>query len=108
MPLKSKIKPYVLSGLKLDHLIKVNDWLFTINGKLNDDYHDFIFSDYIDIISSGLVGFGIEWNDYFSIEYQYNFPFVSSTKENSIQVRDRYQGISIGITLIRINKESSM
>lgn len=108
LPFKSKIRPYVLSGLKLDHLIEVNDWLFTVNGNLIDDYHDFIFSDYKEIISSGLVGFGIEWNDYISFEYQYNFSFMSSTENNSIQVTDRYQGITVGVMFLRTNKDSGM
>lgn len=103
LPLKSKIKPFVISGLKLDHLIKVKDWLFTVNGNLHDDYHDFIFNDYKEIVPSGVLGFGIEWNDFISIEYQYNFPFVSSTKDNSIQVRDKYHGVTIGLMFLRLN-----
>lgn len=108
IPTRLKVKPFVTIGAKLDHLINVKDWLFKVNGELNDDYHDFIFSDYKSVITSGLLGFGIEWNDLISIEYQINTPFESSTKNNPIQVRDKYQGITIGGKLIRINKESGM
>ena len=108
IPTKFKVKPFLSIGTKLDHLINVRDWLFRVNGKLHDDYHDFIFSDYKNLIASGLVGFGIEWNDFISIEYQINIPLESSTKDNPIQVKDRYQGVTIGIKLLKLNKESGM
>lgn len=108
VPTKLKVKPFVTIGAKFDYLINVKDWSFKVNGELNDDYHDYVFSDYKPVIISGLIGIGIEWNDLISIEYQVNTPLESSTINNPIKIKDKYQGITLGVKLLRVNKKSGM
>lgn len=101
IPLKSVFRPFITVGPKIDHLIQVKDWIFSVNGEMHDDYHDFIFDDYRKVVVSGVVGLGVVWNDFLSIQYQSNLPVMSSTANNHIKVKDRYHGISLGVKVLK-------
>ncbi len=96
-PFQTKVKPYLIVGVKGDYLISLENKMVVVNGETID----FVpFSDgYNKFVLSGLLGLGVEINDSFYLDIEYNPAITSSLDNSSLSINDGYIGVTVGANL---------
>ncbi len=61
-PFRTKLKPYIILGLRGDYLISYKDFEVQYNGETQTIYGGEL-DDYNEFVLSGLIGIGLEYNE---------------------------------------------
>jgi len=100
-PVDTKIKPFLIVGLRGDYLLGYKDFEVEFEGKTYGLYKSFL-DDYEKFVLSGLIGIGIDFNDLVYFDLEYNPALTKNLNEDLLSIKDRFIGMTIGINISEI------
>ena len=97
-PIQSKVKPYLILGLRCDYLFDYKGIEVEYQGSTHE-FGENTLEEYDKFVLSGLLGLGVEFNNTFYFDIEYN-PAITKNLDNSIlSVKDSYVGVTVGMNL---------
>jgi hypothetical protein len=103
IPFQNCIKPYLLLGLRGDYLLDYRSVIISYNGE-NHETDTALYDDFNKITLSGIFGFGISYNDFSSIEFEFNPAFSKNFNSDFLAIHDRFYSLTLGININKLIK----
>jgi hypothetical protein len=97
----TKIKPYLIAGLRLDYLVSYKNFRIEVQGKKYGIYKD-ILNDFNKFSLSGLVGIGCEFDELMYLDFEINPAITKNLDNDAIAITDRYIGLTLGININKL------
>ncbi|MCD4729982.1 MAG: PorT family protein [Bacteroidales bacterium] len=97
-PFNTKLKPYLILGLRVDYLISYKDFIVQYNGETQtiwggeiDDYNKFVLN--------GLIGLGLAYNELIYIDLEFNPAITKNLDNQGLSIKDKYFAFTIGLNI---------
>jgi|GEM_PF-779249 len=108
LPFKSKLLPYALIGFRGDYMLSYKDIVFEEQGSgLRLNMYESQINEFNKLNLGGLIGIGLEFNDLYYLEFEYNPAITSSFNSDVLQIKDNCWDLKLGLyinKLIKITK----
>ena len=103
-PFHFKFKPYIIAGLRGDYLFGYKGFQIEQNGVKQDLYKE-VLDGFKKFTLGGLIGIGIEYNNLFYLDVEYNPAFTKNLNWTGISIKDRYFGLTLGLNINEVIKK---
>lgn len=103
-PFQNCIKPYLLLGLRGDFLLDYRSVIINYHGE-NQETDTALYDDFNKFTLSGLIGFGISYNDFSSIEFEFNPAFSKNFDSGFLAIHDRFFSLTLGLNINKLIKD---
>ena len=97
-PLETKIKPYIIIGMRGDYLFDYKGIEAECHG-FTIEVGEITLKEYDKFVLSGLLGFGVEFNDSFYLDIEYNPAITKNLDSSFLSVKDSYVGVTVGMNI---------
>ncbi len=103
-PFQNCIEPYLLLGLRGDFLLDYRSVIINYHGE-NQETDTALYDDFNKFTLSGLIGFGISYNDFSSIEFEFNPAFSKNFDSGFLAIHDRFFSLTLGLNINKLIKD---
>ncbi|RLD56994.1 MAG: hypothetical protein DRJ05_10400 [Bacteroidetes bacterium] len=97
-PFRTKLKPYIIIGLRGDYLISYKDFEVQYNGETQTIYGGEL-DDYKEFVLSGLIGIGLEYNELIYLDLEFNPAITKNLDNQGLSIKDKYFAFTIGLNI---------
>lgn len=97
-PIQTKIKPYLILGLRCDYLLDYKGIEIEYRGNTHE-FGEKLLEEYDKFVLSGLIGVGVEFNGLYYVDLEYNPAITKNLDNSSMSVKDRFVSITIGMNI---------
>ena len=97
-PIDTKLKPYIILGLRVDYLLDYKDFEVDENGEKYRIYHS-ILDDYKRFVLSGLIGIGLVYHELVYLDIEFNPAITKNLDDSGMSIKDKYFGFTIGLNI---------
>lgn len=97
-PFRTKLKPYIIIGLRGDYLISYKDFEVQYNGETQTIYGGEL-DDYKEFVLSGLIGIGLEYNELIYLDLEFNPAITKNLDNQGLSIKYKYFAFTIGLNI---------
>jgi len=103
-PFYKILKPYLIIGLRADYLLKYKDVTYESGEHEIGIYKD-ILNNINKLTLSVLMGFGIEFNERYYLDFEYNPGLTNNYSGEGLNISDRFIGLTFGLNIKNLVKK---
>lgn len=106
LPFNSKVLPYALIGFRADYILSYKDieYIEQSSGSKFGMYDD-EFNEFNKFNLGGLIGIGVEFNNLYYIDLEYNPAITNYYNSNWLKIMDDCWGLKFGININKLMKK---
>lgn len=100
-PFEARIKPFISIGLRGDYLVDYKD-IKVLIWEIEYSYFKSYLEDYNKLVLGAFIGIGIDFNEKYYFEIEYNPAITNSVKYQIYSIKDYYLGVCFGVNINKL------